>query len=476
MKKRKYLLFIPFLCLLLSSCNSASNPFGSYDYKNEDPIPSSLKDFTNADGLTIDGEKESEYGEAVHRLYFNNDRTSKIYMDTYLYFGKEGMHCFAEVKDNIIAYNSHRKVYYNSSVELFFNDINKTKIDNQTLQYRIAAGGSFTKLCGVRSASTYTSSYFDGQFATKLLGEFNTRTCEGFNVELFIPWYELGFNSLDDVDGLMVYPAYNRVPSTSDSETATFRIRTTKKLAFQATPHTWVPIKKGEANSPQNITPEGEFFGENDMYFPNYGFDLSNDKADGTGSVLLNSNSQSSIAFIKDFSGTNYYFEVFIDAIGGNKSDNPKIGLTTYFFQNRFTLYVKKNEKGRFGVTQRSLDNLSWNWTVEKGGTYTNEDFVNPSDDFEKYGVKLALFRNGDTLGFLVNDELCFANTSEITLENKAFVPKEQIELHSVTSIDDYVEESFIGICSYSATARFSNYKLLTEDEANNKLFSLLNK
>ena len=167
---------------------------------------------------------------------------------------------------------------------------------------------------------------------------------------------------------------------------------------------------------------------------------------------------------------------MFIDAIGGNKSDSPKIGLTTYFFQNRFTLYVKKNEKGRFGVTQRSLDNLSWNWTVEKGGTYTNEDFVNPSDDFEKYGVKLALFRNGDTLGFLVNDELCFANTSEITLENKAFVPKEQIELHSVTSIDDYVEESIIGICSYSATARFSNYKLLTEDEANNKLFSLLNK
>lgn len=30
-------------------------------------------------------------------------------------------------------------------------------------------------------------------FATKLYGEFNTKTCEGFKVEVFIPWYELGF-------------------------------------------------------------------------------------------------------------------------------------------------------------------------------------------------------------------------------------------------------------------------------------------
>ena len=464
-------LFILFVCLL--TCGCSSNPFGDYNYKNNDPISYNLKDFTNADGLIIDGKKENEYGEKIHRLYFNNDINSKIYMDSYMYFGEEGLHCFVEVKDNIIAYNSHRKVYYNSSVELFFNDINKTYIDNKTVQYRIAAGGSSTKLCGVKNASRYTTSYFDGQFATKLYGEFNTKTCEGFNVEVFIPWYELGFNDIKNVQGLMFYPAYNRVPSTSDSETATFRIRTTKELAFQATPHTWVPIKKIE-NKITNVTPEGNFFGQNGMYFPSYGFDMSKDDINGNGEIVLNSRSASSIAFIKDYSGTNYYFETFISDIDGLKSSSPKIGLTTYFSQNRITLYVKKNEVNRCGVTQRSSDNLNWNWTVEKGGTYTNENFVNENDDFVKNGVKLALYRNNDLLCFLVNDELYFANTNEIEYNNKKYVPKEQIELHSVETVDGFTEDSIIGVCSYAATGKYSNYKLLKEEQANDKFYSLI--
>ena len=55
MKKRKYLLFMPFLCLLLSSCNSASNPFGSYDYKNE-----------NGETVPGIGETETHSGSKCH--------------------------------------------------------------------------------------------------------------------------------------------------------------------------------------------------------------------------------------------------------------------------------------------------------------------------------------------------------------------------------------------------------------------------
>ena len=57
-------LFILFVCLL--TCGCSSNPFGDYNYKNNDPISYNLKDFTNADGLIIDGKKENEYGEKIH--------------------------------------------------------------------------------------------------------------------------------------------------------------------------------------------------------------------------------------------------------------------------------------------------------------------------------------------------------------------------------------------------------------------------
>lgn len=472
MKINKRIMLLPIVCLMCG-CNS-SNPFGSYSYTNKQPIDANYKSFTNADNMIIDGVKESQYGEKIHRLYLNNDTSSRVYMDTYIYFGKEGMHCFVEVKDNIVAFNRHRKVYYNSSIELFFNDITKTRISNDTLQFRIAAGGSFTKLCGVSSASKYASSYFDGEFATKVLGEINTTDCEGFNVEVFIPWYELGFNSVDEVTGLMVNPVYNRFPSVTESQTATFRNRITKRLAFQATPHSWVPVEKTDDNSGVNITPEGEFFGKNDEYYPSYGFDLTNDKSDGTGVVNLNSTSAASSAFIKNYTGTNYYFESFVDSISGKSSDNPKIGLTTFLARNRITLYLKNNDKNRFGVVQRNTANSAWNWTTERFGAYSNESFAIEGADYIKNGAKLAIYRKDGLLCFFVNDILCFSNYEEIVIDESVIKPMQFVEFHSFDALDENADASMIGIYSYSAKARFSNYKLLTDNEANEKFNSLV--
>lgn len=195
------LLLLLVFSTVLTSCTEEKPDEGhpDYTYSNRDPIPSDIHDFTNADGMTVDGRRDAQYGTvAAHRLYHKNIAGSDVYLDAYLYFGEEGIHCFVSVHDNILSWNGNRAVYLNSSVELFFNaaaksGAQKLSIDNKTCQWRIDCGGKSTKLCGVGGKSTYTSSYFDGQFAVGLRGKLNSQDAEGFDVETFIPWYELGF-------------------------------------------------------------------------------------------------------------------------------------------------------------------------------------------------------------------------------------------------------------------------------------------
>ena len=475
MIKKFIILGLLFLSLIsLTSCGNEYT-FEPYSYQNEAPIKEDiLPDFINCDDMVVDGEKEECYGENVTTLYYKNRENHPIHVNNYFYFGETGIHCFVEVRDDIISYVGTRAVYYNSSVELFFNDWNKNYIDGDTLQYRISAGGSFTKLIGLRNQSSYASSYFDGVFKVKMLGEFFQQGAEGFNVEVFIPWYELGYSSVDEVDGLMYMVAYNSVHDTSGDSSIVSRARTSKSLGFQATPYTWVPVERQVDNSGKNITPDGTFFGKNDIYESSYGFDLSKD--DGVNKeITLNKESSAAYTFVKDYYGTNYYYEVTLSNVGGTKSNNPKIGITTFILSNRITLYIKLNEVNRCGITQRNDANSGWNWTVEEGGTYTNESFVNKSDNFANR-VTLATYRKDDLLCFFVNGELLFATKDLIDLGNGVVVtPKMKVVLHGTETVDDYNEESILGIYSYAATAKISNYYLLTDEEANNKLKSMFN-
>lgn len=467
---KKYVLALC-LVMLFSMTGCRESEFA---YSNETPISDNIKDFTYADDLMIDGYKEACYGEAAYRLYFQNETESPVFLDSYFYFGSEGLHCFVEVHDNILSFNSKRKVYYNSSVELFFNDPAKGIIDNRTCQYRIDVGGNFSQLCGVKSKQSFTNSYFDGQFAVTVNGEVNSAENEGFDVEVFIPWYELGFDSVEEVKGIMFYPAYNRVTDTQGRESLTSRTRTTKKLTFQATPHTWVFIEKNTDGTGRNGTPEGEFFGETSGYVPTADFDLSRDIGAKAGEAELTQAGSASYAFVKDFSGTNYYFECYVAGLDGPDSGSPKAGLVTVLSGNRFTLYIRKSDATACGVVQRDAANSNWNWTVEEGGTYTNEGHRNADDDFCG-GVKLALYRKDDLFCFFVNDTLYFSTDDAYhPLAGTIYLHDSQSILDETTGEMIYTEESVVGIYGYSSTAHFSDYYLLRGDDADGKFNSLI--
>ena len=487
------------LSLSLAGC-AAHLP--KYGYTNDDPISEDVNDFTNADDMVIDGNKDERYGtESVFRLYHKNNPESKVYVDSYLYFGKSGIHCFVSVTDNILSYHHLRAVYYNSSVELFFNSerntdgSDKIAIDNRTCQYRIDCGGKYTKLCGVGGLNTYVSSYFDGQFAVKLRGNINSSDAEGFDVEVFIPWYELGFTADEqgnyNVDKLMYNVAYNHKTDPTGNENDTTRGRTMKTLSFQATPYTWVPLAKGDNGVAVNITSkDGALFGEllvqegslKGIYYPSYGFDLTND-TEIKSNIFLNTVSGTGYSFVKNGGDTEYYFECFMTGLENNDSStSPKAGITQFFDGNRITLYVKAFHDGqpcenRLGVVQRNSKNDAWNWTDNTVWCpVTNKENLNSEDKFVTDGVKLAVYRKNDVMCFFVNDRLYFATDEARALGAEPLVTA-QLALHDVYTEYDgerFFSDSYVGVYSYGAKVDYSDCVYKYGEEAFSELEDLV--
>lgn len=510
MKKR--ILFPLVACLLLvaaSLTSCGSYVFAPYSYTNQDPISADIKDFTNADGMTVDGVRDAQYGDtAQHRLYYKNNASSDIYVDSYLYFGDEGIHCFVSVKDNILSFNANRSVYLNSSVELFFNATTengkqKTSINNATCQWRIDCGGKSTKLCGIGGRSAYTSSYFDGQYAVNLNGTLNSQDATGFDVETFIPWYELGFTPDENGDygvtDLMYNVAYNHKDDPYGAEDNTSRARSVKTFSYQATPYTWVPLAKQADGTAQNITSQdGDFFGtfvvENGLlagiYEPSYLVDLSQDNEAGGNRVTIRSSSPITYALVKNSLSTHFYYEMHFSGITGEASASPKVGITVLFPGNRVTLYVKmyedgKTVDGRCGVVQRTRTNSGFNWTEAADpddksmnwGYYSSKDYIpeNPDNHFITEGVTLGIYREDDILCFFVNGELYFANQAAI---DAGFTPlcEQPLNLHDTTSRDIYgikiTDESIVGLFSFEANATVSDYLFVTGDDASGRVAS----
>ncbi len=492
------LLAVAMMCALLVGCTPN---LGKYGYTNAEPIASAIKDFTNADGMKLDGIMDEEYGtQSVFRLYHKNNPDSRVYVDNYLYFGKSGIHCFVRVTDNILSFHHLRAVYFNSSVELFFNaesnadGSNKVSIGNKTCQYRIDCGGKYTKLCGVGGKSTYVSSYFDGQFAVKLRGELNSDTAEGFDVEVFIPWYELGFTADDEgnygADKLMYNVAYNHKTDPTGNENDKNRGRTMKTLSFQATPYTWIPCVKNEDGTARNVTsPDGNMFGKltitdgslKGIYYPSYGVDLGGDTADKT-NIAVTTVSPTGYAFVKNGGDTQYYFECYMTGLGGVSGTSPKAGITQYFDGNRITLYVKMLHDGqpcdnRLGVVQRTTSGSGWNWTDGTDwGPVTNTGFLKNDDHYVSQGVKLAVYRNNDIMCFFVNDVLYFATQEAIDEGMSPYVTKE-LKFHDIyTEFDGerFFTNSYVGVMSYAAHVNFNDCVYLSGDNAAGKVAELL--
>ena len=413
---------------LFSGCAENVAPDGKYSYVNPPSIEKDYYNPTLTDGVNIDGEKDEKYGETpVSRLYYNNV-VGERYLDTWLYYGNDGLYSYSYVKDTEVYFEPTRAIYYNSSVELFFQTDTHSAITRKSLQWRVSCGGTFVKLCGVTSASTYVSSKFDGLCAVKAYGEINSGESEGYSVELFMPWYELlEANELESFDkqsaSILFMPAYNRVFNANSGNE--IRKRTAPICSFQATPYTWVKTTLNESGEATGYVAEGSVFGTYDgVYRTHFPFDASED--DGT--------------------------------------ENAKLKMTTYKSSGAYAFvksdYAASGANVRITIAQRNSPNTAWNWSGandyiidKKGANYLTE-------------VKFAAYRSGDKLYYFVNDELYYTNDT-----SKESVGSNDMYFHSISEYDSCF---FVVYASY-ASATFEKYSTLNGAAATEKFNSLVN-
>ncbi|MGN1061820.1 MAG: hypothetical protein ACI4RO_01715 [Candidatus Scatosoma sp.] len=461
--KKKICILTAFIAAAVTGvgCGRNTTVPENYGYTNTEPIASELYSPQLNEGIAVDGVKEQCYGESFYRLYYNNDPSSDRFLDCWMYYGDQGLYCYVEVKDNCVYFEESRAVYYNSSVELFFQSAESLSISNKTCQYRISCAGTYTKLCGVKSKNLFINSYFDGLCAAQVDGTLNTNTCNGFSAECFIPWYELGVTNPSETE-ILFYTAYNRVTNANSGNTT--RRRTSPVTCFMATPSSWIKTACSDNRSASGKYSEGNFWGTfNGVFRTHFVFDASADDGTENAKLTLTQPSSQGYAYVKDspVSETETaYFEFTMKNIGGTSS--PKIGLMAYFSNNRVTLYAKgpgtTGAGERCGVVQRNDANGSWNWD---DAVYTDTSGANFIQE-----VKMAAYRKGKHLYFFINDVLYFTNDAE----EKAVA--DTLVLHDVTEADC----CHFGIYSASATAEIEKYSIQKGAAADEKFASLLQK
>lgn len=189
----------------------------------------------------------------------------------------------------------------------------------------------------------------------------------------------------------------------------------------------------------------GEFFGKSGDFLPSDVIDFTTDSGDNPYLVLDASKGTPLYTYISEFSGKKFFFETDVEVTGILKDEKyPKFGLMTNDGTEMVKFYLDMNTKKQVsgvGTVHQAAG---------KGDDWANQDYFTLEDklSLSKKTVKLGFLRNGSTYYFYVNGELV-ATGSDIS--NK---------------------ETAAGVFSFGTSLKLTNYKLITDSSALNKLYS----
>lgn len=171
----------------------------TYSYVN----PDETKAETDA-GFTIDGVADEAAYQNNHWLYLrNDDGGNEVNIAMTSYFGEKGMYFVYDVTETVPIYvNLDRASYLNSCIEMYFAPSTVTATgQNSMFEVDLMPTGDM-----VFKKSNGKGSYVDVATTNDIMahlgtttkgGEVNTESCNGYCLELFIPWAYMEWNGLD---------------------------------------------------------------------------------------------------------------------------------------------------------------------------------------------------------------------------------------------------------------------------------------
>lgn len=241
---KRYLLIAILVLGLILSVGCMSIDFSFNDYKPEFP-EHRPKELVKDEGFEIDGVLNEEIWATLDneiRAQYSED----VYLTSKSYQGEKGVYFGITVKDFAIYYNPDRSISRNSSVEVYLSTFGKMKMDEYCVNLRVCPtdneGGIYFEswIEDPIDPANMVKWYFEWEAAVTVQGIINTSECEGFTVEIFVPWSTLG---VETAEYIQYYPAFNHVETDSvyESERTFVGIQGCRVHS----PSTWITVNNG---------------------------------------------------------------------------------------------------------------------------------------------------------------------------------------------------------------------------------------
>lgn len=165
--------------------------------------------------MTVDGRFDEDAwdlsGEFVYSVNSSSYGGVQATVGTTAHMTDMGLYLAVRVRDGEIYASPSRAINLNSSIELWVQTADAAAVNPDSVQMRVDALGNISKYCG-RESNDFYAHYFRSVAAVTLLGcetqdgVVATNSATGFDVELFIPWTELGLS--EKPESVAVYPQY----------------------------------------------------------------------------------------------------------------------------------------------------------------------------------------------------------------------------------------------------------------------------
>ena len=137
------------------------------------------------------------------------------------YFSDEGLYIGTDVLTNDVYAVASRNVKLNTGLEFWVQSVDQETITADTVQLRIDATGNVEKY-RINLNNEFIRTYFTSKSVVKLNGctatngVVSSSSAEGFSVETFIPWEELGLSAKPEQ--IAVFPQYAQALDTQTFE------------------------------------------------------------------------------------------------------------------------------------------------------------------------------------------------------------------------------------------------------------------
>lgn len=264
------------------------------------------------ENVTIDGVLDDGlWSNAVGRTIVTNvlraqnaNEKEKLRYTTYAVTTGKGVYVGIECNDaNAYFHGSDGSINYNTGAEVMITVGGETTINPaKTKQIRVNVGGATKRYNGKWSRKdeyAYLEAPYGALIASKVKGEINTSTTDGWTSEIFLPWDSFAVDLIDNFDDIAIVTNIYRATADRNSCNYLTALSNGRNYSRQANPQKhWMLFNGGK--------PVYDGVKVNDILFePN---DLTNGKYE----IIVTAN------YFDDFVSNSKFSEIFVPATNGS--------------------------------------------------------------------------------------------------------------------------------------------------------------